>query len=922
MNRLKDFKFRGLLAGLIVFFVLLIAFIGRFYIPMVWLSSVNYISVFWKILFTQLWVGVFFAALFFILSFVNFNYARRYAPAIQVDATAEESERPEIQIYRSLQNFQISKRFVVGFSIVISILMGISESVNWENILIYLNRVPFGANDPVFGQDIGFYLFSLPFLEYLRNWLSFVVGFILVIVLVVYVVKKAIRFEYRKLSIDPPVKLHLSLLLGTYLLLQAATFWINARKILYSPQGLVHGAGYTDIHINLLALRVSMILCIIAAIVVFVTARRESIHLPVISIVAVVGIYLVLGGLLPGIFQRVIVSPNELARERPYLVNNIEMTRKAYGLDKIGERDFPFEEQVSYEDIQNNPETISNIRLWDWRPLEQTFNQIQSIRLYYEFLGIDVDRYHLNGDYQQVMVSARELDSSKLAQEAQTWVNERLTFTHGYGAVMSPVNRVESDGLPHLSIKDIPSVSSVDLNITRPEIYYGEKTEKYVIVNTDNREFNYPLGDENVYTHYEGTGGVSISSLWRRLMFAIQFRDINILLTGSINQDSRIMLHRNAIDRTREIAPFLVYDNDPYMVISDDGRLYWIQDAYTISKYFPYSKPYSQLFNYIRNSVKVVIDAYNGDVDFYVVEPEDPIIQVYQNIFPDLFKTIDNMPEDLHKHIRYPEDLFRVQTEMYSDYHMQNPDVFYNKEDYWNVPKELYRGDEITMEPYYIIAKLPGFEGEEFILITPYTPTNKNNMIAWLAARNDEEKYGELLVYKFPKDKLIYGPMQVEALIDQNAKISEQITLWSQSGSTVIRGNLLVIPIEDSVLYVEPLYLRAETGEIPQLRRVIVSNGSDVRMAEDLETALRLLFGRIAEEEIEEIEREIILEEGATLNGLIKNAVQYYLDATDAAQEGNWEQYGKNLEDLEDALESLQTFIQQDELQKPTEDEE
>jgi uncharacterized protein len=920
MNSLKDFKFRGLIVGLVVFLILLIAFIGRFYIPMLWLSSVNYISVFWKILLTQFWVGIFFAVLFFIISFVNFNYARRYAPVIQLDTTAEESERPEMQLYRSLQSFQISKRFVIGFSLIISILMGISELANWQEILVYLNRVAFGMNDPIFGQDIGFYLFSLPFLEYIRNWLSFAIGFILVIVLMVYVVKKAIRFEYRKLSIDPPVKLHLSLLLGTYLVLQAAAFWINARKILYSPQGLIYGAGYTDIHINLLALRISMILCIIAAIVIFATARRESIQLPIISLVAIVGVYLILGGVLPGIFQRVIVSPNELARERPYLTNNIEMTRKAYGLDKIVEEDFPFEREIIYEDIQNNPETISNIRLWDWRPLEQTFNQIQSIRLYYEFFGIDVDRYYLNGDYRQVMVSARELDSSKLAQEAQTWVNERLTFTHGYGAVLSPVNEVDRDGLPILSIQDIPPISSVDLNITRPEIYYGEKTEKYVIVDTKNREFDYPLGDENVYTHYEGTGGVSISSLWRRLMFAIQFRDINILLTGSFTQDSRIMLHRNVIDRTREIAPFLVYDDDPYLVISDDGKLYWIQDAYTTSDRFPYSKPYSQLFNYIRNSVKVVIDAYNGDVDFYVIEPEDPIIQVYQNIFPDLFKSMNDMPEDLRMHIRYPADLFWVQTEMYSDYHMQNPDVFYNKEDYWNIPKELYQSTEITMEPYYVIAKLPDFVEEEFILITPFTPTNKNNMIAWLAARNDGEGYGEMIVYKFPKDKLVYGPMQVEALIDQDSEISQQITLWSQSGSTVIRGNILVIPIEDSVLYVEPLYLRAEQGEIPQLRRVIVSNGSEVAMAVDLESSLRILFGRTIEEEMKEIEREIILEEGSTLNSLIENAIQYYLDATDAAQEGNWTQYGENLEDLEDTLESLQNFIQQMELQEITEE--
>ncbi|MBN2395142.1 MAG: UPF0182 family protein, partial [Candidatus Atribacteria bacterium] len=675
-------------------------------------------------------------------------------------------------------------------------------------------------------------------------------------------------------------------------------------------QGVVYGAGYTDIHINLLAFRIAMILCILAAILVFVTARNQSIFLPAISIVAVIGVYLVVGGLLPGIVQRVLVLPNELARERPYLVNNIELTRKAYGLDKIVEEDFPFEEEITYEEIVRNPETVSNIRLWDWRPLGQTFNQIQAIRLYYEFLGIDVDRYYLNGDYQQVMVSARELNSGKLAKEAQTWVNERLTFTHGYGVVMSPVNRVEPDGLPHLSIKDIPPISSVDLDVSRPEIYYGEKTEEYVIVNTENREFDYPKGSENVYTHYEGTGGVSVSSLWRRLLFAIHFRDVNILLTGSFTSASRMMLHRNVTDRARQVAPFLVYDKDPYIVVSGDGKLYWIQDAYTITNRFPYSKPYSPLFNYIRNSVKVVVDAYNGSINFYVVESEDAIIRVYQNIFPGLFKSINDMPEDLRMHIRYPIDLFKVQSEMYSTYHMQNPDVFYNKEDYWNIPNEVYATEEILLEPYYVIAKLPGFEKEEFILITPFTPTNKNNMISWLAVRNDRGEYGKMLVYKFPKDKLIYGPMQIEALIDQDSEISQQITLWSQSGSTVIRGNLLAIPIEDSVLYAEPLYLRAEKGEIPQLRRVIVSDGSEVAMAEDLDTALRILFGKT----VQEMEREIVLEEGATLKNLIEQAKQHYRAATDAARLGNWTEYGNRLNQLENTLDSLERFIQEDQL--------
>ncbi|MGE4412692.1 MAG: UPF0182 family protein [Candidatus Caldatribacteriota bacterium] len=908
-DKSKDSKKRKIIAGLIILIILVIVFIGRFYIPLIWLTSVNYVSVFWKILLTQFWVGLFFALLFFILSFINFNYARRYAPAIEVELTEQDADRPEMQLYKSLQRFPISKRFVLGFSVIISILMGISESVNWEKILMYFNQVSVGMNDPIFGKDIGFYLFSLPFLEYFRNWLSFAIGLILVIVFLVYLAKKAIRFEFNKINIDPPVKFHLSLLLGAYLLLQAAAFWINSRKILYSTQGVVYGAGYTDIQVNLLALRISMILCVIAALVIFVTSRQENIRLPIISIISVIGVYLILAGFLPGIIQRVVVSPNELAKERPYLSNEIEFTRTAYGLDKIVESDFPFKEQITYEEILKNPETISNIRLWDWRPLTQTFNQIQAIRLYYEFVGIDVDRYYLNGDYQQVMVAARELNSKKLAQEAQTWVNERLTFTHGYGVVMSPVNRVEPDGLPHLVIKDIPPISTVDLKITRPEIYFGEKTEQYVIVNTENREFDYPLGDENVYTHYEGTGGVPISSFGRRLLLAIQFRDVNILLTGSFTEDSRIMLYRNVIDRARRIAPFLIYDHDPYIAISDEGKLYWILDAYTISNRFPYSRPYSKSFNYIRNSVKVIIDAYNGNVDFYIVEPEDPVIRVYQNIFPGLFKTIEDMPEDLHRHIRYPIDLFKIQAEMYSTYHMQSPDVFYNKEDYWNIPNEIYAAEEIKLEPYYIIAKLPGFEKEEFILITPFTPTNKDNMISWLAARNDGEEYGKMLVYKFPKDRLVYGPMQIEALIDQDSEISQQITLWSQSGSTVIRGNLLAIPIEDSILYVEPLYLRAEKGEIPQLRRIIVSDGSEVVMAEDLETSLRKLFGRTVEEE-----RKVVLEEGVTVQNLIENALQFYREAQDAIREGDWAKYGNRLNQLENTLKSLQDLIQQDEL--------
>ncbi|MGB6369631.1 MAG: UPF0182 family protein, partial [Atribacterota bacterium] len=634
----------------------------------------------------------------------------------------------------------------------------------------------------------------------------------------------------------------------------------------------------------------------------FVTARKQNWKLPVLGLAVLVGVSILLGGIYPEIMQRAIVLPNESRKERPYILNNIEATRTAYGLDKIREEEFPVKEEISFEDIEKNDETIRNIRLWDWRPIKQTLKQIQAIRLYYDFNSVDMDRYYFNGNYQQVMVSPRELDKDKIPEQARTWVNEVLTYTHGYGVVVNPVNKISGEGLPELLIKDIPPVSSVNLDITRPEIYYGEITKGYVIVKTKAKEFDYPKGDENVYSTYAGNGGMPVSSLWRRILFSIKFSNMQILLTTNFTPESRIMINRNIQERVNKVAPFLGYDKDPYIVISKEGKLFWIQDAYTISSNYPYSTPIAGgYFNYIRNSVKVVIDAYNGTMDFYIIDQKDPVAEVYKNIFPQLFKNFDQMPEDLKQHIRYPKDLFQVQAELYSTYHMMDPDVFYNKEDYWTIPNEIYAENEIKMEPYYIITKLPGHEREEFILMTPFTPSTKNNMIAWLAAKNDQPDYGNLIVYKFPKEKLIFGPMQIEARIDQNSEISQQLTLWGQKGSTVIRGNLLVIPIEESIIYVEPLYLRAEMGEIPELKRVIVSNGSDVVIGQNLEEALEKLFVRTFEE------REIVITgEEKTLKDLIKEAAGYYESAQKYAQEGNWSKYGEELQKLEQTLKLLE----------------
>jgi len=898
----KTKNLKWIIIGIIFLMVLIVGAIASIYIDLIWFKSVQYVTVFWKILLTKGVVMLFFAAVFFILSFINLSFARRFAPEFQVEISQDEFERPEIQLYKSLQNIQINKKFVLWFSLIIALFMGFSESSSWEKILIYLNRTSFGITDPIFNKDIGFYMFSLPFWEFIRNWLSFALTLITVVVAAIYIIKKAVKYEYKKLIIETPVKVHLSLLIGFILILKSWQYWLNAFKILYSTRAVIFGAGYADTHATLFALRVLTVLALVCAALFFVTARKENWKLPALGLAVLVAVSILLGGIYPEIIQRAVVLPNEGTKERPYILNNIEATRVAYGLDKIEEEEFPVKEEISFEDIEKNDDTIRNIRLWDWRPIKQTLKQIQAIRLYYDFNSVDVDRYYFNGNYQQVMVSPRELDKDKIPEQARTWVNEVLTYTHGYGVVVNPVNKISGEGLPELLIKDIPPVSSVNLTITRPEIYYGEITKGYVIVKTKAKEFDYPKGDENVYSTYAGNGGMPVSSLWRRILFSIKYSNMQILLTTNLTSESRIMINRNIQERVNRVAPFLGYDKDPYMVISKEGKLFWIQDAYTISSSYPYSTPVAGgYFNYIRNSVKVVIDAYNGTMNFYIIDQKDPVVKVYQNIFPQLFKNFDQMPEDLKEHIRYPKDLFQVQAELYSTYHMMDPDVFYNKEDYWNTPNEIYAENEIRMEPYYIVTRLPGHKKEEFILMTPFTPSTKNNMIAWLAAKNDQPDYGKLIVYKFPKEKLIFGPMQIEARIDQDSEISQQLTLWGQKGSTVIRGNLLVIPVEKSIIYVEPLYLRAETGEIPELKRVIVSNGSDVVIGNNLEDALEKLFARsFGEREI------VVMGEEKTLKDLIKEAAGYYESAQKFAREGNWSKYGEELQKLEQTLKLLE----------------
>src|SRR2546426_1027924 len=601
------------------------------------------------------------------------------------------------------------------------------------------------------------------------------------------------------------------------------------------------GAGYSDVHAQLPVQKALLVLAGLVAVLCLVTIRLRSWRPLLWSVAALVGVAILGGVVYPGGIQRYQVSPNEIVKEKPYIDFNIRYTRLAYGLDNIEEREFPAEQTLTLQDLRKNDATLKNIRLWDTRPLLATYSQLQEIRTYYKFTDIDIDRYRINGEYRQVTLSARELSSKDLP--SRIWINERLTYTHGYGAVVSPVNRVTREGLPEFWIKDIPPAASSDLRISRPELYFSELATDYVFVKTQAKEFDYPSGDQNVYTTYAGQGGIPLGSFWRKTLFAARLGDLKLLLSNDLTLGSRVLLYRNIRERVQRIAPFFRYDDDPYMVISAAGRIVWLLDGYTVTDRFPYSAPTRGLGNYVRNAVKVTVDAYDGAVRFYVADPTDPLIRTIARIFPGLLQPLDAMPADLRAHIRYPEGLFRVQAGMYAVYHMRDTQVFYNKEDLWSVPVRSVDGRERAMEPYYLILRLPGEPKEEFVLLIPFNPSKKDNLSAWLAARSDPPHYGKLVVYNFPKQKLIYGPRQIEARIDQDSFISQQLSLWNQRGSQVIRGNLLVIPIERSLVYVEPLYIAAEKGQLPELKRVIVGFGDRIAMEETLDGAMARVFG-------------------------------------------------------------------------------
>jgi len=873
-----------------------------------WFKEVEYASVFTSILTLKAGLAIVAGAAFFVFLYINLLVAKKMAPPFPYLFGTQDDPLYEIlKVIKSPAFLRFFNLILFAAAFVVALGVGASATGYWDVVLKYLNQTPFGIKDPVFGLDLAFHMFSLPFYRALLA-----VGFQAVILAtlltaIVHWINGGITFRPGAERFAPHTKAHLSVLFAVFFVLLGISFKLDAYDLLLANTGVIFGAGYTDIHAKLPALTMLFYASLGAAVLFLVNIYFKGWKLPSASISLLLAVGILAGGIYPALMQQYKVSPNEIEKETPYIKEAIKFTNRAYGLDKIEERQFPSEQVLVKADIDKNKQTIDNIRLWDWKPLGKTFKQIQSIRLYYDFLDVDVDRYYIDGNYRQVAISARELNTENLPDNAKTWVNQHLVYTHGYGVVANKVNEFTEDGLPKLALKDIPPKTDIEsLKVTRPEIYFGEATNNYIIVGTKTKEFDYPMGNENKYTAYEGKGGVKLDNITKKAAFAWQFNSLKLLLSDSLTNESRIVFNRNIIDRAKTIAPFLAYENDPYIVV-DEGKLYWIIDAYTKDNRYPYSQPFNNRDNYIRNSVKVVVDAYNGDVSFYIFDEEDPIVQTYKKAFPGLFKKNSEMPGGLAAHVRYPEALFSVQSQMFSTFHMADPQVFYNKEDLWNIPKEKVGSENKDIEPYYMIMKLPGEDSEKFMIMTPFTPVKKNNMIAWMAAKCDPDEYGQILVYKFPKQKLVYGPMQIEARIDQTPDISQQLTLWGQRGSQVIRGNLFVIPIEDSLLYVEPLYLQADQTELPELKRVIVSYGSKIVMRESIESALESLFGRAEDQPAP------VLIEGAapvqtpvsSLKELAEKASKYFESAQKKQREGDWTGYGEELKRLERTLEDL-----------------
>lgn len=918
-----------IVAAIIVFIVIIFSSITNLLFDFLWFSELGYKNIFTTILSTQILLGIAGFFISFILIFINLKIAHYL------------TRKKEISSAVSMQGININKyinKLLLVVSLLFAFFIGLSISANWEIVLQYLNSTSFGSQDPVFKKDISFYFFTLPFYKLIINSIYSLLIISLIGAAVIYLIKGILKIpqkitnqflentrnKFSQFNVEnvgtkvenvgteetqdisnekKKAKIHLSIIVAVLFLLTAARlYFLKIPELVYSNTGPFTGASYTDIHATLPLYQVLITIAIIGFILSVISIGRRK-NKFILAGIALYFIASTIGFVYPSIIQKFIVAPNELAKESLYIENNIEATQKAWKIDQVEKRELSTETSLNMNDIKENELTIKNVRLWDREPLLDTFSQIQEIRTYYDFISIDDDRYTINGEYRQVMTSPRELNT--LALPHRTFINEHLSFTHGYGLTLGPVNQVTEEGLPLLFIKDIPPTSDIkSLQVKRPEIYFGEIPSDFVFVNTKAQEFDYPKGDENVFADYQSDSGIKTDSLFKKALLAIKFNSFKVFLSNDITSDSRALYYRNIDERVKKVLPFLQFDSDPYIVVTDEGNLKWIYDAYTESNLYPYSEKIDGI-NYMRNSVKIVIDAYSGKMDLYIVDKDDPIIQTYAKIFNSTFKDLSEMPEDLKKHIRYPQDIFEYQTDLFKTYHMEQAQVFYNKEDMWAIPrleKESSKDDPMMR---HLIMKLPGEEKEEFIFMVPYTPRNKDNMSAWMVARNDGDHYGKLVVYRFPKQKLVYGPKQITNRINQDPTISEQISLWDQRGSQVIQGNLFVIPIKESILYVRPLYLRAEGGKIPELKRVIVAFENKISMEKTLDEALSKIFEGKVETTKDTTKEDSTKKRTETKEDLIKQANEHYIKAEQAQKDGNWALYGEEIEKLGEVLEKL-----------------
>jgi uncharacterized protein len=889
------------LGGIFLFVIFLVLISVRqlisVYVDWLWFQEVGYTQVFTTSLIFKTLLALLGGGIFALLIYANARIAARAVRGIRFLDHENFIELPSLELIDPLV-----QRLLLPAALVLGLFAAPQAASHWESFLLLLNPTSFGLDDPLYNRDLSFFVFQLPALRTLYNWLLAALALSLVVTAAIYVLYRGLQYSPRGIFLTPRARIHLLVLIAALLAVKAAGYVLDSYDLLYASGGAAFGAGYTDVYVSLPALRILTVAALIAAALAAAQITRPGFGYLLVGIAGLVLVHVIGLTAAPAMVQRFRVVPNEVDSERPFIEHNIKFTRTAYGLDKIENEDFPADETLTAADLKRNDATIKNIRLWEHQPLLATYAQLQEIRTYYKFVDVDNDRYNIDGTYRQIMLSARELSHQHLP--SRIWINEHLTYTHGYGVVFGPVNQVTPEGLPEFFIKDIPPVSNDSIKITRPEIYYGELANDYVFVKTGARELDYPSGDQNIYTQYSGSGGVSIGSLWRKLIFSAHFATLRIALSADVVEESRILYQRQIQERVKKIAPFVTFDRDAYMVIAQGGRLFWMIDGYTTSDRFPYSTRMPRRgTNYIRNSVKAVVDAYNGTVDFYMSDPEDPIVRSYQKIFPDLFKPLEDMPEDLRAHIRYPEDLFAIQAQMYATYHMRDPQVFYNKEDLLSIPRQTVGGTEREMAPYYTIMRLPGETKEEFVLLLPFTPNKRDNMRAWLAARSDPPHYGKLTALDFPKAKLVYGPKQIDARIEQDAFISQQLSLWGQRGQ-VIRGSLLAIPIEKSLLYVQPLFLAAEKGSLPELKRVIVAFGNQIAMEETLDQSLQRVFG--GKESTESTPMPASVRETLAEGSQAQRALEHFSRSQEFLRQGNWAGYGEEQKRLEAVLREIQ----------------